>query len=220
MTDPLKIETQGLHPITKDHMVFFGCSYTSGTGLTNINQHYATHMANSLEKISLNYAYRGLNNYAIFDLFSQCDFVDCDIPVVVQLTQLSRVQVYDTKLQGILMSNQPTPGLLEVYNDKFLIYDMIRQLRMLVKYARLCKIKLVIWSIARTNNSELDDIIETYLAKYPEYIFMDNRLGVDGSYRVDNGTDGSSVLGDGHPGPKSNVIIAEQLLTHYNKLYK
>ena len=220
MIDPLRIEAQGLPIITKNHMVFFGCSYTKGTGLTNINQHYATHMANSLGKISLNFAECGLNNYAIFDLFSQCDFVDNDIPVVVQLTQLSRVQVYDTKLKSIMMSNRPTPGLLEVYNDKFLIYDMVRQLRMLVKYARLCKIKLILWSIARTNNSELDNIIETYLTKYPEYIFMDNRLGVDGSYRVDNGTDGSSVLGDGHPGPKSNVVIAEKLLTHYNKLYK
>ena len=97
---------------------------------------------------------------------------------------------------------------------------MIRQLRILVKYARLCKIKLIIWSIARTNNFELDNIIETYLAKYPEYIFMDNRLGVARSYRVDNGTDGTSVLGNGHPGPKSNLIIAEQLLAHYHKLYK
>ena len=220
MTDPLRIEAQGLPTITKNHMAFFGCSYTKGIGLTDTSQHYATHMATSLGKTSLNFAGGGLNNYVIFDLFSQCDFVDCDIPVVVQLTQLSRVQVYDTKLKSILMSNQPTPGLLEVYNDKFLIYDMIRQLRMLVKYARLCKIKLVIWSIARTNNSELDNIIETYLTKYPEYIFMDNRLGSNGCYRVDNGTDGSLVLGDGHPGPKSNVIIAEQLLTHYNKLYK
>jgi hypothetical protein len=83
----------------------------------------------------------------------------------------------------------------------------------------LRKIKLVIWSIARTNNYELDNIIEAYLNKYPEYIFMDNRLRVDGSYRVDNGTDGSSVLGDGHPGPKSNIIIAEQLLKHFHTLY-
>ena len=220
MTDPLGIEAKQLPAITKDHMAFFGCSYTRGIGLTDISQHYATHMANTLGKTPLNFADGGLNNYAIFDLFSQCDFVNNDIPVVVQLTQLSRVQVYDTKLKSIVLSNQPTPALLEVYHDKFLIYDMIRQLRMLVKYARLCKIKLVIWSIARTNNSELDNIIETYLTKYPEYIFMDNCLGVNRSYRVDNGTDGSSVLGDGHPGPKSNVIIAEQLLTHYNKLYK
>jgi hypothetical protein len=220
MTDPLNIEVKQLPAITKNHMVFFGCSYTRGTGLTNINQHYATHMANALRKTPLNFAERGLNNYAIFDLFSQCDFVDNDIPVVVQLTQLSRVQIYDNKLKSILMSNDPTPGLLEVYNDKFLIYDMVRQLRMLVKYARLKKIKLVIWSIARTFNDTLNNITETYLTKYPEYIFLDDRLNVQGSYRVDNGTDGSSVLGDGHPGPKSNVIIAEQLLAHYTKLYK
>jgi hypothetical protein len=220
MTDPLNIETKQLPAITKDHMVFFGCSYTRGTGLTNINQHYATHMTNALGKTPLNFAERGLNNYAIFDLFSQCDFVDNDIPVVVQLTQLSRVQIYDNKLKSILMSNDPTPALLEVYNDKFLIYDMVRQLRMLVKYARLKKIKLVIWSIARTFNDTLNNITETYLTKYPEYIFLDDRLNVQGSYRVDNGTDGSSVLGDGHPGPKSNVIIAEQLLAHYTKLYK
>ena len=219
MTDPLNIEARGLPTITKDHMAFFGCSYTRGIGLTNISQHYATHMANALGKTSVNFSERMLNNYAIFDLFSQCDFVDNDIPVVVQLTQLSRVQVYDIKLRGVQMSSNPTPSLLEVYNDKFLIYDMVRQLRMLVKYARLKKMKLVIWSIARTFDPILDDIIETYLSKYPEYIFMDNRLGVEGSYRVDNGTDGSSVLGDGHPGPESNIIITEQLLAHYRKLY-
>jgi hypothetical protein len=220
VTDPLGIESRGLPAITKDHMAFFGCSYTNGVGLTDVGQHYATHMANSLGKTPLNFAKDGFNNYAIFDLFSQCDFVDSDIPVVVQITQLARVQVYDRKLRGILLSNEPTPRLLEVYNDKFLIYDMVRQLRMLVKYARLKKIKLVIWSIARMWDQILDNIVETYLSKYPEYVFMDNRLGVQGSYRVDNGTDGSLVPGDGHPGPKSNEIIAEQLLAHYKKLYQ
>jgi len=218
--DPLGIEAKELSTVTKDHMVFFGCSYTRGIGLTDVSQHYATLMSNSLGKTPLNFAERGLNNYAIFDLFSQCDFADNDIPVVVQITQLSRVQVYDFKLRSVQMSVKPTPALIEVYNDKFLIYDMVRQLRMLVKYARIKKMKLVIWSIARTNNDTLDGIIETYLGKYPEYIFMDNRLGVEGSYRVDNGTDGSSVLGDGHPGPKSNEVIAEQLLAHYKKLYQ
>jgi len=220
MTDPLNVEIKGLPAVTNNHMAFFGCSYTRGIGLTDPSQHYATHMANTLGKTPLNFAERGLNNYAIFDLFSQCDFVGDDIPVVVQLTQLSRVQVYDTRLRSVMMSNEPTPGLLEVYNDKFLIYDMVRQLRMLVKYARLKKIKLVIWSIARIWDSTLDTVIETYLSKYPEYIHMDGRLGTEDSYRVDNGTDGSLVLGDGHPGPKSNIIIAEQLLAHYKKLYK
>ncbi len=219
MTDPLRIEYLNLPNITKQHMVFFGCSYTRGTGLLNVDQHYATHLSNSLGKIPLNFAEQGLNNYSIFDLFSQCNFIDSGTPVVVQLTQLSRVQIYKNGLKSIMMSNNPTHCLLEIYNDKFLIYELVRHIRLLVNYARLKKLNLVIWSIARTNNKDLDDIIETYLSKYPEYVFMDNRLEVEGSYRVDNGTDGSTILGDGHPGPKSNEIIAWQLLQHYKKLY-
>jgi hypothetical protein len=218
--DPLNIEKNNLPIITQDHMVFFGCSYTKGTGLTDDNQRYANIMAQSLGKSVLNFAERGLNNYSTFDLFSQCDFIDIDIPVVVQLTELSRIQIFKPSLTNIQLSVQSTPCLLEVYHDVFLMYEMLKQLRMLVNFARLKKLRLIIWSIARFSNNKLHEYIEHYLSKYPEYIFMDNRLGTENSYRVDNGIDGSSTLGTGHPGPKSNEIIASQLLTHYRKLYQ
>lgn len=65
----------------------------------------------------------------------------------------------------------------------------------------------------------LDDVLETYLNKFPEYVFLDGRLGTESSYRVDNAADGTAELGTGHPGPGSNQIIAEKLINHFNKLY-
>jgi hypothetical protein len=124
VTDPLNIKVRSPTDITDNHIAFFGCSFTKGVGLTDISESYATQMANSLEKIPLNFAEQGSNNYAMFDIFSQCNFVNENIPVVMQITQLSRVQVYDTQLRKIVLSNNPTPCLLEIYNDKFLIYDM------------------------------------------------------------------------------------------------
>ena len=177
-------------------------------------------MSQLLQKNEINLAKGGGSNYRSFDLFGQLDIHE-GATVILQLTDLSRIRWYDNdKIHDIMMSITPDRHLLYTYNDKFCIYDTIRQLRIIVNYCRVKKLKLIIWSIARFNNEFLDSVIEHYLNKFPEYIYMDNSLDGTNTYRVDNGNDGSELLGTGHPGPKSHEIIAEQLMTHFKKLYK
>ncbi len=218
MIDPLNIE-KSLSPISADDLLCLGCSYTYGVGVA-LEQRYTNLMSQLLQKNEINLAQGGGSNYRSFDLFGQLDIHEGTI-VILQLTDLSRIRWYDNdKIHDIMLSNQPDRHLLYTYNDKFCMYDTIRQLRIIVNYCRVKKLKLIMWSIARFNNEFLDSVIEHYLNKFPEYIYMDNSLDGVNTYRVDNGSDGSELLGTGHPGPKSNEIIAEQLMTHLKKLYK
>jgi len=219
--DPLDIEVDSTH-ITENDIVFLGCSYTTGEGV-NSDVRYSTIIANYFNKNEINLAKGGCGNYRSFDLFGQLE-IDNNAVVVLQLTELSRIRWYADTIYERQLSNPTNDAhhktLVTVYNDKFLIHDLIRQLRVIVNYCRAKNLKLVVWSIARFNDQELDTIIETYLSKFPEYIFMDNRLDTVDSYRVDNGTDGrNKPVGVGHPGPESHKLLAEKLIKHLNTLY-
>ena len=219
MIDPLNIEQLDLPVVSTNDILYLGCSYTEGVGVT-LTQRYSHIISKLLEKNEVNLSAGGKGNYRSFDLFGQLDITEGTI-VVLQLTELSRIRWYDNNsIDDIKLSNNPTRQLLFTYHDKFCIYDTIRQLRIIVNYCRVKKLKLIIWSIARFNNEFLDNVIDQYLNKFPEYIYMDNSLDGTNTYRVDNGSDGSELLGTGHPGPKSHEIIAEQLMTHLKKLYK
>lgn len=218
MTDPLRIEQDRI-AVTKDDIVFLGCSITYGTALPTGSIKYSTQVAGELGLTEINLSKGSTGNYRSFDLFSQLDFTE-GASVLIQLTELSRVRWYDNGINDRQLSVKPHAALLDVYHDKFLIYDLIRQLRLVVEYARVKKLKLVIWSIASLGNTELDSVLEKYLSKFPEYLFLDKRIGQENSYRVDNGLDGPGELGQGHPGPNSNKIIAARLLEHYRKLYE
>lgn len=221
MIDLLNIEVLP-QTITNNDIVFFGCSFTDNNcKFVNDYEMYTSIMAKHYNKNLINLAKGGHGNYRSFDLFGQLKFTDEETIVVLQLTELSRIRWYNNQIVDQMLSNDPNRSLLTVYNDKFLIYDLIRQLRILVNFCRAQKLKLVIWSIARFWDSELDDCIEKYLSKFPEYIFMNNRLNEPDSYRVDNGTDGiNQQLGAGHPGPNSNKLIAKKLIDHLTKIYK
>jgi hypothetical protein len=218
-TDPLDIEN--IQPtITKDDIVFFGCSFTDNKcNFVESEKMYTSIMAKYYDKKLVNLSRGGHGNYRSFDIFGQLNFVDEGTMIVLQLTELSRIRWYNTKVVDYHLSQSPDKSLVTVYNDQFLIYDLIRQLRIIVSLCRSRKLKLIIWSIARFWDSNLDNSIETYLGKFLEYVFMDNRLNTPTSYRVDTGRDGTSKLGTGHPGPKSNQLIAEKLILHFNNLY-
>jgi hypothetical protein len=216
MIDPLDIE-KSVSPITANDLLCLGCSYTYGVGVA-ADQRYTYLMSQLLQKNEINLAQGGGSNYRSFDIFGQLDIQEGTI-VILQLTELARIRWYDDKMHDIMLSTEPNRHLLYTYNDKFCIYDTIRQLRIIVNYCRVKKLKLIVWSIARFNNEFLDDVMEHYLKKFPEYVYMDNSLDGTNTYRVDNGDDGNEVLGTGHPGPKSHKIITEQLMTHFKKLY-
>lgn len=218
MIDPLNIEQLDLPVVAANDILYLGCSYTEGVGVGS-NQRYSYLMSNLLGKAEINMAAGGKGNYRSFDLFGQLNISE-GATVILQLTDLSRIRWYDNSaINDIMLSNQPTRQLVYTYNDKFCIYDTIRQLRIVVNYCRAKKLKLIIWSIARFNNEFLDNTFEYYLSNFPEYIYLDNSLDGPDTYRVDNGDDGDEKLGTGHPGIKSHSMIAEKLIVYLRKLY-
>lgn len=209
--------------LSADSMVFVGCSYTKGIGLRHRSECYTSIMSADLNKKEINYSHGGLSNYNSFDNLSKLEFAHPHVPLVLQITELSRIKYYDAQknlIRDRLLSNEPNRTLLEIYTDKFLIYELERHLNLSVKYARSMKVNLIIWSIARVFDFETNRLIEDCLTQFKEYVYLNNALDSADSYRVDNGTDGTAQLGTGHPGPESHKLIAEKLLVHYKKLYQ
>jgi len=206
--------------MASNKIYFFGCSYTdTSTGFVNPDKMYTGLITKELNKTEINFAKGGHGNYRSFDVLSETELENNSI-VIFQVTELSRIRWYDKSLLDIMLSQSDDRCLSYVYNDRFLIYEVIRNLNLLVKLCRAKNIKLIIWSIARFWNEELDTFFEKKLSIYPEYVFMDNRLDTPDTYRVDNGRDGEGLpVGEGHPGPLSHQIIANKLLAKYSQLY-
>ena len=219
ISDPLNIKTAPV-VATNNDIVFLGCSYTYGSCLPSTATRYSTILSQHYNKTEINLSKGGTGNYRTFDIFGQIEFNPGSM-LVLQIAELSRIRWYDNRIVDQQLSVKPDKILMHVYNDKFLIYDLIRQLRIIVNYCRSQQVKFVIWSNASLGNTELDDILEQYLGEFPEYVYFNNRIDKEDSYRVDNAVDGKDQeLGVGHPGPESNKIIADRLINHFNQIYK
>jgi len=201
-------------------IMFFGCSYTdTKSNYVDADKMYPAILAKHFKKTEKNFAKQGCGNYRSFDILSKTDLVNDSI-LIFQITELSRIQWYDTSIKDINLNQSKDRCLLHVYNDRFLIHELIRNLNLLVKLCRASNIKLVIWNIARFFDHDLDTFFENELSKYPEYVYLDNSLDGPDTYRVDNGRDGEGKeIGLGHPGPLSHQIIAKKLIAKYNQLY-
>lgn len=215
MNDPLKILAPNVK-VTICDIVFLGCSFTAGDGLTDIKTRYSTLLANHYDKNEINLAVGGGSNYRSFDLFGQLNFINTKSILVLQLTELSRIRWYDSKIVDRLLSVEPGRELIYTYNDQFLIYDLIRQLRIIVNYCREKQIKLIIWSIARLTDHTLNQHLDSYLRQFPEFLYISDRPKEEDpdTYRVDDAPDKHR-----HPGPESNKLIANKLITHFDNLY-
>jgi len=194
--------------IESNHILFLGDCYAAGM-VVDEDRAYAHVMARSLGLEERRHGY--LNNYEMFDLLGQVE-LEPGSSVILQFTELGRVCIYDRNTNTFnnrILEQLESRSYNEVYTDEVLISEVLRHLTMFVKYARDRQIRLVIWSIMRFRDQQLNDIFENYLNQYPEYIYID---GVQ-HYQVDLGYD------DMHPGPGSHAIIADMLLAHYRKLY-
>jgi hypothetical protein len=170
---------------------------------------YAHVMSESLGLKERRHGY--LNNYEMFDLLGQVE-LESGASGILQFTELGRLCVYNNHTNAFdnrILEQLDSESYNEVYTDPILISEVLRHLAMFVKYARQRQIRLVIWSIMRFKDQQLNDIFEGYLNQYPEYVYID---GVQ-HYQVDLGYDNM------HPGPGSHAVIADMLLAHYRKLY-
>lgn len=205
--------------MTTKNILFFGCSYTDiDSGYVDSDKMYPSLLGKHFNLPIHNYAENGKGNYRSFDLIANMHLKE-EYLVVLQLTELSRIRWYDTKLRDVFLKHSTDRCLFHVYNDHFLIHECQRHIKLIVSLCRASKVKLIIWSIARFSEEQLHINFESFLTSFPEYIYLDNALDSAESYRVDNGYDGTNILGTGHPGPKSHSIIAQKLIEKIGTLY-
>jgi hypothetical protein len=209
--------------LSENSMIFLGCSYTSGAGLTDQNQCYTAIMCKQLNKEEVNLAYGGASNYSSFDTLSKLQLVP-NAALILQITYLARIKYYNHDLRQIkdrILASQPDRVLINVYTDEFLLYELDRYLYLITKYTKSAGINLVIWDIANTFGSTRNRKIKDCLTQFKEYVYLPSDLNKPDSYRIDNGTDGQGKsLGSGHPGPESHKLIASKLVDHYTTLYQ
>lgn len=205
--------------MTLKNILFFGCSYTdSNSGFVDADKMYPSTLCNHFNLLEQNYAKKGHGNYRSFDLIADMNFGEESL-IILQLTELARIRCYDKVLRDIMLCQTTDRCLFNVYTDNFLFHELQRHLKLVVSLCRAKNVKLVIWSIARSDNEEFCNKLESFLTSFPEYAYLDNSLESKDSYRIDNGYDGTDELGTGHPGPKSHAIIAQKLIDKINNLY-
>jgi hypothetical protein len=203
--------------LTVDDIVFLGSSTTAGIGMPDVNTWYSTMIAKHFAKnsvnlaVSLHWAAVG-NNDRTFDIYNQLDFCENQI-VVVQIAPIDRVQWCDedAKLKNLALRNidiSDHRAMLHVFNRKYLLYRLLNHVRAMVKLARARNLRLVLWF----DNYKLDqEFLEEQMCFYefPEVISKN----VLQNYFLDLSEDNS------HPGVKSNIFLAERIVTHIERLY-
>lgn len=195
-----------------DDIVFFGCSFTVGVGLPSKDECYTNILSTSLGKYCINLAKGGGSNNRSFDLFSQMSFEPGQI-VIMQITEMARIryctannELKDFQFRG----GQPFVdhrALLTIYNDNFLLYELLVKLRMVINIARKCNLKFLFWF---NDYKSIDRRFLTYFYEYPEFVpayIMEN-------YMVDVGDDNL------HPGIESHKFIANTLMNYFMEIYE
>ena len=200
--------------LNQNHAVFFGCSYTAGVGLPDVETHYATQVAKHFGKQVLNLGLEGGSNGLIFDRFTQLDFFPGQI-VVVQLTWLDRLHYckQNQQLEKITFAHAANPTLnramLTVYHKDFLFYELLSKIRAMIDIARAKKLKMIFWLAEYKNPEIYSKADQRYFYHMPEFVpasWIQN-------YFMDRATDNS------HPGVQSNKLIADTLVKYIKTVY-
>jgi len=197
--------------LTNDDMVFFGCSHTAGVGLSTPDTRYANQVAKYFNKNSVNLAEPGGSNSWIFNKFVQTQFLPGQM-VVVQLTGISRLKYVneDRKVSNVLLShpNIMTKSMIEVYNDRYLFYNLLYQVTAMVELARSKKLKMVFWLWNYKGEYTKED--QTYFYDMPEFVpasLLEN-------FAIDVAEDNI------HFGIKSNQNISSKIIEYMKKIYE
>jgi hypothetical protein len=199
-----------LPQLTKNDIIFLGCSFTAGVGLSDTATHYASIVAKYFNKNKINLSKGGSSNYRSFDIFSQLDFCPGQI-VVLQLTEIARLRycMTDNTLKDILMSSHASANMLDVFHDGHLFYEQLVYLRLLIKIARAKKLKMVFWLLDYKHPDRYSQEDQMYFYEFPEFIpayYIEN-------YIVDSAEDNR------HPGIESNRLIAHAVIQHIERTY-
>lgn len=207
--DPYNWEIK-LPKIDETSSIFLGCSFTAGAGLPNSQSRWANQVASYYGKNCVNLAESGSSNARSFEIFTRLPLIEDQI-VVWQLTEPARLRYCDDKgVREIQLSQNGSRRMLDVYNDQYLLHDLLTKIEACVKISRLAKIKFVFWLVDyKKEFGPYNHLDLSYFYKYPE--FIPPYLIQD--YLVDTGTDNL------HPGPQSNELISRAVIKHLGNLY-
>jgi hypothetical protein len=215
--DPYQIKT--VYTPSEDHAVFFGCSFTAGTGLSNPDTHYATLLSGHCKKQVYNLAQSAGSNDLIFNRFVNTKWIPGQI-VVVQLTSPYRLYYCndDYKKYNILLSNNNDNNLknktlkrylVEIYQKPWIFSQLLDKVNAMNQIANQNKLRMAIW-LMDYKNPELYSIHDqTYFYHIKSFVpasLMQN-------YMVDLAEDAM------HPGVQSNLIIANVLHNFISEVY-
>ena len=199
--------------VNPDDAVFVGCSWTAGVGLEDPkSQHFSYIISKHFNKNCVNLGVGGSSIGYAFERLSNIDFYENQI-VVLQLTHPYRWRYYskDKKQQIHINVNQPNNvrPFIEVFNQEFLLYELIQKLKLFQKIADAKKLKFAFFLIdyKGTAYSYTDQL---YFYDFKSFI----PYGLMQEYYIDVGTD------DIHPGPKSNEYIAKTVINFLETQYK
>lgn len=197
--------------LTNNDMVFFGCSHTYGTGLSDPTTQYANRVAKYFNKNCVNLAQPGGSNSWIFNKFVQTQFLPGQM-VVVQLTGLGRLRYVnkDGKISNVLFNtpNDKLKSMIDVYNDKYLFYNLLYQVIAMVELARSKQLKMIFWLWNYKGEYTKED--QTYFYDMPEFV----PATVLENFAVDLAEDNI------HFGIQSNQIIASKLVEYMKQIYE
>ena len=202
--------------VDADTMVFLGCSFTSGLGLSNPATHYATQVAQHFDKKLLNLARAGGSNNLVFDRFTQLNFHENQL-VVVQLTTPDRIhycnesrQLYPIMFSDKKLDKNLLRTLINLYHKDFLFYEILVKMRALISMARAKKLRLVFWLINYKNPDMYSRLDQTYFYNMKEFV----PASWMADYMIDKAEDGL------HPGIESNKFIANTLIKYIETVYE
>ena len=202
--------------VDADSMVFLGCSFTSGLGLSDPATHYATQVAQHFDKKLLNLARPGGSNNLVFDRFTQLNFHENQL-VVVQLTTPDRIHYCDEsrQLYPIMFSDKKLDKnlqrtLINLYHKDFLFYEILVKMRALISMAQAKKLRLVFWLINYKDENMYSRLDQTYFYSMKEFV----PASWIADYMIDKAEDGM------HPGIESNKFIANTLTRYIETVYE
>lgn len=193
-----------------EQAVFFGCSFTAGTGLSDPTTHYSNILSNYFNKEVYNLARGGGSNDLIFNRFVNTQWNPEQL-VVVQLTMPHRLY-YCTddfqKLNVILGSDNKhlrdkvlQQSLVEVYKKPWVFTQLIDKVNAMNRIAEQNRLRMALWLIDYKNPDLYSSYDQTYFYHMKSFVpasLMQN-------YMIDFAEDNL------HPGIRSNQIIADVL---------
>lgn len=190
----LDVHTRGSDPT----LWVFGCSHSCGTGLLPGQQHFASHLSQSL-KMPLKLMAKGSTStqWSLRHLIN-ANIQPNDI-VIWQITTPVRFSWMTDRLQEIILHQCKDRQLVDVWQDQQTNFYHFSLLNHGVQYLRAKKIKFAVTSLL-VNADQYVDFIKEYV-KYPEYCYAPI-LGLD------------MASDNMHYGPLTHKALAQHLEYH------